>query len=63
MDDFLQSLAAATRLAVVIGGSGSVFAFGAAVICRWLKWAPINITVNLSHSCQRDEAQVTEESR
>jgi hypothetical protein len=33
-------------IAFVIGGS---LVAGAALVCRWLKWAPINITVKVNN--------------
>ena len=49
MADFLQGVGAAIRMAITIGGAGAVFALCIAVVCRWLKWAPINITVNVNN--------------
>lgn len=50
MSDFVQGVGAAIRIAIVVGGSGAVFALCVVVICRWLKWAPINITVNVNNN-------------
>lgn len=66
MDDFAHLLSA-LRLAIVIGGSGAFFALSIAVVCRWLKWAPINITVNVNnygeaHSIPDDVGTVGEQS-
>jgi hypothetical protein len=46
MSDAADPFLSAIRLAAFFGLSGSIFALGFAVVCRALKWAPINITVN-----------------
>jgi hypothetical protein len=28
-------------------GAGAAFTLGAAVVCRWMQWAPINFTANI----------------
>lgn len=50
MSDVLQQIWAGTKLIILFGGSGMWFAFGVAAVCRWLKWAPINITVNVNQN-------------
>ena len=50
MEDFLQSLLLGVKLAYVAGFTGAAFTLGVALICRWLSWAPINITVNVTRS-------------
>lgn len=42
MDKFL----AAFNLAALFAMSGALFAIGFIGVCRWLKWAPVNITIN-----------------
>lgn len=47
MSDPIQAilvLAGACFVAMSIGGS---FVFGVASVCRWMKWAPVNTTVNI----------------
>jgi hypothetical protein len=39
-------LAGACFAAMCIGGS---FAFGVASVCRWMKWAPLNTTINVNN--------------
>ena len=48
MDDFARVVLTGIRLAVFIGSSGAIFAISIIAVCRWLKWAPINITVNVN---------------
>lgn len=33
----------------VAGAIGASFIFGVAMVCRWLEWAPVNTTVNISY--------------
>lgn len=47
MDEFTKALLAFVGLGITMGIAGVVFAFGCAVICRWLGWAPVNTTVNI----------------
>lgn len=39
-------LAGACFVAMSIGGS---LVFGVATVCRWMKWTPINMTVNVNN--------------
>lgn len=32
---------------ICAGGIGATFALGVALVCRWLKWAPVNTTINI----------------
>lgn len=50
MSDIVQSFAAGIKLAIFFGCSGAIFALAIIVICRWLRWAPINITVNVNNN-------------
>lgn len=52
----IESMAAGIRLAIFFGCSGAIFALAMVGICRWLKWAPINITVNVNNSASREKA-------
>lgn len=36
--------------------SGAAFALGAVIVCRVLKWAPINITVNVNQAGEKTPA-------
>jgi hypothetical protein len=47
MDDILHAVVAGIRIGIFIGTSGAIFAFSVIGTCRWLNWAPINITVNV----------------
>lgn len=47
MDELLKGALAGFRLIVFCGLAGAAFTFGVAVVCRYLKWSPINITVNI----------------
>lgn len=42
------------RLAAFISMSGAFFALGIAGICKWLNWAPVNLTVNIHHYQDRE---------
>ena len=42
----LLILAGACVSSAAIGAS---FIFGVAMVCRWLEWAPVNTTVNISY--------------
>lgn len=33
----------------LVGACGAAFTFGVAVVCRWLKWAPVTINVVVNH--------------
>jgi hypothetical protein len=39
-------LVGACFVAMSVGGS---FVFGVATVCRWMKWTPINMTVNVNN--------------
>jgi hypothetical protein len=42
-----NSILAVIGLITIVGACGASFTFGVAVVCRRMKWAPINITVNV----------------
>ena len=48
MPEPIHSLLLGLKLAYVIGLCGAAFAFGTAFVWRWMAWAPINITVNVT---------------
>lgn len=52
MDELLKSALLGFKLAYVTGLAGAAFAFGVACVWRWMKWAPINITVNVNQADQ-----------
>lgn len=47
MAEILHPLVSGLKLVLFFGGSGALFAAGFAAACRWLEWAPVNITVNV----------------
>lgn len=50
MDELVHQIAAGIKLAIVFGGSGAMIAIGMIGVCRYFKWAPINITVNVNEA-------------
>jgi len=46
MADWIGSFFIVTGWAFLVGMSGAFFALGVIVVCRWQKWAPVNITIN-----------------
>lgn len=48
MDPLVHSLLLGLKLAYVACLCGAGFMLGAATICKWLNWAPVNVTVNLN---------------
>lgn len=49
MAEIINSWLSGLKLVLLFGGSGALFATGFALACRWLEWAPVNITVNIHH--------------
>jgi hypothetical protein len=49
MDDLFRAIMAGLRIGIFIGTSGAIFMISVIGMCRWLKWAPINITVNVNN--------------
>jgi len=47
MDEIAKGVLAGIRLVGFVGLAGAAFTLGVATVCRWLKWSPINITVNI----------------
>jgi len=47
MADILHAWASGVKLILLFGGSGALFAAGFAFACKWLGWAPVNITVHV----------------
>ena len=50
----IEQIAAKFAVLVFVVGAGASFAFGFAVVCRLLKWAPINVIVNVNNPPQHD---------
>lgn len=50
MAEIVNSWLSGLKLILLFGGSGALFAAGFALACRWLEWAPVNITVNLHNN-------------
>lgn len=46
--EFAQAIWFIFRVAVLIGMSAAAVTFAVATVCRWMEWAPINITVNVN---------------
>lgn len=53
MPDFVQAILVAVGFCFIVGCSGAAFAFGVATVCRWLGWAPVNLTVNITNETRR----------
>ena len=45
MDDTLKAIAFLLKIASLSFTLSAAFTLGAAAVCRWLEWAPINITI------------------
>jgi hypothetical protein len=63
MSDAFQVIAALAGAAFALVVCGMAFAFGAAIVCRWLNWAPINTTINIfnpDHSPHKAAAELQE---
>lgn len=43
----MNSALAGLRLAMFFALSGAAFTLGVGLVCRWLKWSPVNITLNV----------------
>lgn len=44
--EIVQALWFIVRVALLLGLSAASITFAVVLVCRWQKWAPINITVN-----------------
>jgi UPF0716 family protein affecting phage T7 exclusion len=47
--EMVHAVLVAIGLAFMVGLCAASAALGAALVCRWLKWAPINITINVNN--------------
>ena len=43
----MDKLLSALSLASFFGFAGAFFAIGFAVFCKWIGWAPVNITIHV----------------
>lgn len=48
MDDITHAIAAGLKLSILFGCTAAIFTVAVVSVCRWLKWAPVNITVNVN---------------
>lgn len=48
MDDPIKALMALVGLSFTFACAGAAFVFGAALVSKWMSWAPVNVTVNLN---------------
>lgn len=48
MDDPVKALMALFGLGFTAWCAGAAFMAGMAIVGRWMKWAPVNVTVNLN---------------
>ena len=55
MSEAAAALWLGLKLAYLFGMSAGIATFFAAVVCRWLEWSPVNITVNLNVRNPGDE--------
>ena len=46
--EFAQAIWFIFRVAVLVGMCAAAVTYAIATVCRWMKWAPINITVNVN---------------
>jgi len=53
----MDHVIAGLRLASFFGTTGVFFALGFAGVCRWLKWYPINVTVNVYQNGEKSPQQ------
>lgn len=52
---FKEFLTLALAFTAVVG-AGMAFTFGVFIVCKVLKWAPVNLTVNI-HNKEADDAR------
>jgi uncharacterized membrane protein YgaE (UPF0421/DUF939 family) len=45
--DIIDAWLPGIRLLLAVIGIGSAFTFSVAAVCKLMKWAPVNITVNV----------------
>jgi hypothetical protein len=45
MSEVVRQIAAGIKLAIVFGGSGAIIACCMVAVCRFLKWAPVEIDI------------------
>lgn len=42
-------------IALFLAGCGVFFALGFAGVCRWLKWSPVNVTININNPPAKEQ--------
>jgi len=47
MSEFINDIWMGVKIASFICTCAMGFTFGVAVVCQWLKWSPVNITINV----------------
>lgn len=57
MTDLATAMFAAIGFIFMVGASGAAFVFGVATVCRWMEWAPLNITVNLNNDVRGSSSE------
>jgi UPF0716 family protein affecting phage T7 exclusion len=45
----MEMVLVAIGLVFMVGLCAASAVLGAALVCRWLKWAPLNITINVNN--------------
>jgi hypothetical protein len=49
MSDAIHAILILTGAAFSMMVCGAALTFGVGSVCRWMKWAPINMTVNINN--------------
>lgn len=48
--EFAQAILFIFRVAALCGACAATITLAVVMVCRWQKWAPINITVNVNNA-------------
>jgi hypothetical protein len=49
MEELIKDVWMGVKIASFIMTCTMGATFGIAVVCRWMEWSPVNITVNVTH--------------
>lgn len=57
MDEIVHAIASGLRLSFFLGCTAGIFIAVVASVCRFLKWAPVNLTVNVNMYKEAENSQ------
>lgn len=57
MEAMIEKLLSTLAIMAAVMSLSAAATLGAALVCRWMKWAPFNVTINVNNNVSKDSSR------